>query len=145
MANSGLSADTISIDRASVRSTAGWFAWLPKLDAMGIALSGLCAVHCAALPVLMLAMPMVGSHEFETALRWILGGLGAVIVGAGAFNHRNFRALPLLAVALVLLSLCGQHEHGALELWLSLAASAFLISAHLLNTAACRAARNTAA
>jgi hypothetical protein len=114
--------------------------WIPKLDTVAITLSGLCAIHCAALPLLMLALPFVGSHEFEETLRWSLGCVGVLIVGLGVWSHRNMRAILPLVLALALFVACGvEGAHGPLEIVLSLAASACLITAHWLNTAACRA------
>lgn len=114
--------------------------WIPKLDAIGITLSGLCAIHCATLPLLMLALPLVGSHEFEEALRWSIGGLGVVVVGMGVWSHRNLRAVPPLVMALLLFVACAfEGAHGTAELVLSLLGSACLITAHWLNTTACRA------
>jgi hypothetical protein len=88
----------------------------------------------------MLAAPIFGTHAFEGALRWILGGIGVVAVGWGVLNHRDFRVVLPLGAAVLFLGL-SSHEsaHGTSEVWLSLLASACLIGAHLMNTAACRA------
>lgn len=112
--------------------------WLSRLDTVAIGLSGLCAIHCAALPLVMLLLPFLGSHEFEGTLRWALAAMGIVGIGIGALTHRNYRALPLLLVALVILAVGEFVGHGPLEIFTSIAASICLVRAHWLNTIACR-------
>jgi hypothetical protein len=116
--------------------------WLPNLDRLAIALSVLCAVHCVLTPLVLVGLPLLGSHEFESGMRLILGCLGVLAVGLGALSHRNWRAAPLLALGLILfvgLELSG--IHGGIESAFSVLAAGFLIAAHVQNWLLCRALR----
>ncbi len=114
--------------------------WLPALDRFAIVLSAACAVHCVATPILLAVAPLLGSHAFENGMRLLLGGLAIVAVGFGTAVHGNWRTVPFLAVGIAILStLWATDHHGDGELVLSLAASAALIVAHVLNSHACRA------
>ncbi len=107
-------------------------------DRIAIALSGLCAVHCALTPVLLSVLPFLGSHAFEDKARLALGTLGIVAIGFGMWVHRSARALPFLLAALglfVWLTL----SHPPYEEALSVLASALLIAAHWTNLRAVRA------
>lgn len=102
-------------------------------------LSGLCALHCIATPILIAVAPLVATHEFESGMRTLLATLAVLGVGAGTLVHRNWRAFPplLLGVALFV-GLDWSGVHGSWELVVSLIAGATLIVAHALNTLACR-------
>lgn len=108
------------------------------VDLCGVALSALCAVHCAVTPVLVTVLPAVAGEGTEIGLRRVLLSLGLVGVGLGTALHRDRRALVPLAGALMLALLL---EVGAVvpvwEVFVSLAVSALLIAAHALNTRAC--------
>jgi hypothetical protein len=111
------------------------------LDRVAIVLSALCAVHCALTPLLLLGLPLLGSHEFERGMRLILGTLGLIAVGTGVLLHRNWRAAPFLALGLLGfagLELYG--VHGRVEAVLSVVAAGFLITAHVQNWLLCRTA-----
>jgi hypothetical protein len=108
------------------------------VDLCGVALSSLCAVHCAVTPVLVTVLPAVAGEGTEAGLRRVLLTLGLVGVSLGTALHRDRRALVPLSGALMLALLL---EVGAVvpswEVFVSLAVSALLISAHALNTRAC--------
>jgi hypothetical protein len=113
--------------------------WLRRLDQLGIGLSGLCAVHCAATPLLLLLLPLSGVHEIEEGLKLVLGSLGLVAIGIGMSHHRRLDVAMWLAAALTLLvvaTVCrfSLGPHVAL----SILASAALIRAHWLNARACQ-------
>lgn len=115
-------------------------AWLGRLDALGIVLSAACIVHCAAMPLLLMMVPLLGDHAIEEGARTVLGAVGVVGIGWGAWQHRNLRAVPPLLLALALFSwMSWQQPHGQLELLLSLVASFALMLAHALNTWLCSA------
>lgn len=119
--------------------------WVRFIDTLGIWLSALCVVHCALTPVLIVALPVIASHEFDLLARSVLAGIGVLGVGLGTWMHRNLRAIPLLLAALVLFAglglfelVTGQHPDGRWELGLGIVASFALMGAHTLNTRACR-------
>jgi hypothetical protein len=108
------------------------------LDACGAVLSGLCAVHCALMPLLITALPALASHGVETSLRRCLVLVGILGVGLGAWVHRSRGALWPLGGAIVLATLLELHVIGmAWEVFPSLALSALLITAHAKNSRAC--------
>lgn len=113
---------------------------LPWVDACAAMLSGLCAVHCAVTPLLVGVLPAFAGDDVESGLRRVLLSMGLFGVGIGTWLHRDRRALVPLGGALLLAALL---EVGAVvpawEVFLSLALSALLITAHALNTRACSA------
>jgi hypothetical protein len=118
--------------------------WLRLVDGAGIWLSFLCLVHCAATPVLVLALPLLAGHEFDLGVRSLLAALGVCGVGIGALVHRNWGALLPLALALSTFGalaaielVTGQHPPRALDFGLGGFASFALMTAHALNTRAC--------
>ncbi len=110
-----------------------------RLDALGMTMSGLCAVHCALTPVLALVLPLLGAHETEEGFRVGLAALGLLSVGGGVLLHRNVRAVPWLvgALATFIVMALSKLPLGA-EVGLSILASAALITAHRINSSACR-------
>jgi hypothetical protein len=114
--------------------------WLPNLDRLAIVLSVLCAIHCALTPLVLLGLPFLGSHEFESGMRLLLGTLGVVAVGLGTISHRNWRVAPLLVLGLgVFVGLEMWGVHGGIEALLSVVAAGLLITAHVQNWLLCRA------
>ncbi len=102
-------------------------------------LSALCAVHCALTPVLILVAPLVASHEFEENMRVLLGGLAIAAVGVGTLTHKSWRAVPFLLTGLgLLVGVQVMGTHGAVELGVSMAAAASLVTAHVFNSLSCR-------
>jgi hypothetical protein len=115
--------------------------WWPTLDVLGTLLSLLCALHCLAMPLLLLALPFMAEHGFERGLLTAIGGVALVAIGGGVLVHRRFVALaPFLVgfAALVVAQLLGAHTSSGLLF--SLAASLLLVTAHWLNARTCRAA-----
>ncbi len=119
-------------------------AWLGRLDMLGIILSAACIVHCAAMPLLLVMVPLLGDHAFEEGARTLLGSVGVLGIGLGAWQHRNLRAVPPLLMALVIFSwMAWVQPRGPVELLLSIVASFALMLAHALNTWACSAAQTS--
>jgi hypothetical protein len=95
--------------------------------------------------VLLLALPLLGSHEFDVWVRSLLAALGVSGVGLGTVLHKNRNALLPLGLALVLFTtlallevLTGQHPPLAVDYGLGVVGSFALMTAHALNTRACR-------
>ena len=133
-------ADPASADPKAVE-TRGW------LDRFGFGVSFLCALHCAAMPILLGAFPTLGSTLFgDERVEWFL--FGAVIaLGVGSLlpnylrRHRDIRPLLLFSVgvSLLLASRIFATEGTAIE-GISAAFAALLVaSAHLWNLRRIRA------
>ena len=75
---------------------------LPQLDAVGAFASFACAVHCAAMPILLTTVPLAGlemlaSHRMEQVFVVLASIFSFVVIGSGYCRHR----LPLVALTFV--------------------------------------------
>lgn len=115
------------------------------LDRAGIALSAICALHCALTPLLVAVAPFLFTTEFEFRTKAVLLSLAVVALGWGFVTHRSYKPLVWLGVALGAFGAAewlGHGEgaaHGAgVEIALTVLASLALITAHFANVRACR-------
>lgn len=117
--------------------------WLRRrLDHVGIALAGLCAVHCLATLLIVSALGL-GSHfllaesihRTGLALAVIVAG---VAIGWGFMRHRLIAPLAIAAAGIVMMALALLAPHGAGELLLTLAGVALVSAGHVLNLRAAR-------
>jgi hypothetical protein len=111
-------------------------------DAVGIATSVACAIHCALLPVLVTTLPVFGINIihngfFEWGMISFAFVVGSYSLFHGYFNdHRLFTPLFIFSVGfifLVLKQFYPQVEYGFLAI-----AVVFIITAHYLNFRLCR-------
>ena len=107
-------------------------------DALAIGLSGLCLVHCLALPVLASLLPMLGAWAEAAWVHWAFATTAAP-VSLWALTRPHVagpsRTALALASAGVLLLVAGAAEvagHGA-ETPVTVAGSLLLAAAHFLN------------
>lgn len=111
-------------------------------DRAGLWLSGLCAVHCLLLPVLLLVLPAVPALDAVHEVAHPLLAATLVPVTLGALLARQTAQgtlLLLLGLALVWLALPAHALAGELaETALTVAGSVFLIGGHLRHQAGCR-------
>jgi len=80
---------------------------LNRADALGSALSSLCAVHCICMPVLIGLLPVLGltflaSHTFERAAAVTMILFAAACVWSGCRVHRRWGLLILLSAGAAL-------------------------------------------
>ena len=108
-----------------------------RLDRLGIALSGLCAVHCVASIVLVAALGLGGEwllapeiHEYGLALAILVG---ALTIGAGVWRHGRIGPLLLGGFGLGLMAFALAVPHGVSEAALTIAGVACVATAHILN------------
>ncbi|APE04754.1 MULTISPECIES: MerC domain-containing protein [Alteromonas] len=114
-----------------------------KLDKLGIWVSGLCALHCLALPVLVPLLPLIGSSFFaqvwfeRTILSFsILVGAVALISGATRYHGRLYPLVLLLTGGVIywFKDIFGESYEP-----FTIALGAFLIvTGHWLNMRLCR-------
>lgn len=117
-------------------------------DKLGIAGSGLCLLHCLALPVLVGVLPSLGlaflaDEIVHEILAFALIAFAALAFIPGYRRHQDKRVVGLMAIGLglILSAIWGASFldlHGAGETVLSVAGSVFLISAHYLNHSFCK-------
>ena len=108
-----------------------------RLDAVGIALSALCAVHCVLTIVLISVVGFAGSWLLAPELhRWGLVAatvIAGVAIGVGAIRHR--RRMPFV-VAMTGLTFMGgalAAPHGIEEAVLTIIGVGLVSAGHILN------------
>jgi len=126
------------------------FALIMKLqvnwDALGIATSLLCAIHCAVLPLLLTSLPLFGiniihNNLFEAgmiALAFLIGSL-ALFHGYKSHHHRP---LPLLIFSTGFILLVLKEILVSSEVVLLVPAVLFILTAHFFNYRFCRKANH---
>ena len=116
-----------------------------KWDRIGLFLSGLCAIHCLATPLLVLSLPVLGEFFHQ---EWVHLTLALFVVPVGVFafwsgykHHHQTRVLALGLLGLFLVAGASVVPHEWVEFRehdvVTIAGSIFLIAAHLLNRRAC--------
>lgn len=110
------------------------------LDRTAVFLSGLCLLHCLAIPFALLLGPLLGPWlvNTETNVHWGLLAVAAPISAAalwrGLQRHHSRLTLVLGAVGLLLMFLGVSHLFGAtLEVLLTVVGVALLLVAHARN------------
>lgn len=114
-----------------------------RWDKLGILISGLCVVHCLAIPIVILMFPAISMRFFPAEdsthiilLAFILGVAG-VAFHSGYRQHGKWQPLAWLAagLALVLFATFFVHDHmgHAWEPIFAIIGSVCLIRAHYLN------------
>jgi hypothetical protein len=117
-------------------------------DGAGMAVSGLCVLHCVLPPVLAGVLPAAGWRtccEDRTTHWWFLGGAaatGLLAFGPAAWKHRRLGPLGLALVAYALLFAAASLPFRWLprpwEPLLPISGGVLLILAHGLNFRTCR-------
>ncbi len=109
----------------------------PKLDRLGITLSGLCAVHCL-LGLVLVSVLGLGSeallspsiHRYGLALAVLIG---AVTLGLGALRHGKRMPLLIGCAGLAMMSLGLVVPHGLPEAAVTIAGVVLVATAHIRN------------
>ena len=111
-----------------------------RLDQFAITMSGVCLVHCLAIPVSVLMLPALGEPLLgtETLVHWILLALAIPIsmwaLSVGYRRHRYAPSLAFGATGLMLMFLGVAHVFGhALELPLTIVGVLLVLVAHVQN------------
>lgn len=113
-----------------------------RLDQVGIALAGLCALHCLLTLVVISALGLGGHflldeniHRVGLLLALIVA---AVAIGWGILRHRRMLPFAVAALGLVLMAAALFVPHGTNELLLTLVGVAVVSVGHVLNLRAAR-------
>jgi hypothetical protein len=113
-----------------------------RLDQIGIALAGLCALHCLLTLVVISALGLGGHflldeniHRVGLLLALIVA---AVAIGWGMLRHRRMLPFAVAALGLVLMAAALFVPHGTNELLLTLVGVAVVSVGHMLNLRAAR-------
>ncbi len=110
-------------------------------DAIGIATSLACAIHCALLPVLLTSLPLFGINIIHNIFfEWAMIAL-AFFVGSYSLyhgyikHHRNLKPIFIFAAGFVFLLL--KQAFRDIEIWFLVPAVCLIIGAHFYNYRLC--------
>ncbi|MBV7528495.1 MerC domain-containing protein [Chitinophaga sp. sic0106] len=111
-----------------------------NLDVLGIGASVLCAVHCALLPLLISALPLLGLHFtghglLEYCLLSVSFLAGSVALGRG-YWYRHRKVWPLLLFGIGFICLVAGHFIPLFhdyEGWIIALGAGLLVAAHWGN------------
>ena len=116
-------------------------------DKTAIVLSGMCALHCLALPMALIAFPalastVVGDEHFHALLMWLIIPASLLALTLGCRIHKDLKVIVLGGVGLGVLLLTAIAGHDLLgesgERIATVLGSTFLIWGHLRNHRLCR-------
>jgi len=119
------------------------------LDKAGATASLACAVHCAAMPLVITLLPLLGlTFLADERLEWGLLGLSALLgvssLCLGFREHGHRRALAILAVGLSLMALgriAEERQWGRASVLVVVLSGSTIAASHLLNRRLCHACR----
>lgn len=114
-----------------------------RSDVVGTVLSGLCMVHCMAMPGVLAAAPAAGAAlgRFHPVLLAAVTGVALWSFVPGWRVHHDARVAVGAALGVALLATAAfAFEESVLETVLSLAGAGTLMASHLKNRALLRAA-----
>ncbi|NCI51913.1 MerC domain-containing protein [Sediminibacterium roseum] len=111
-------------------------------DALGIATSVACAIHCALLPLFLTSLPLFGYNIIEnTVFEFIMIGISFLIGAYSLYHgrkkhHHSWWPLFIFAAGILFLfAKMGWHEW---RLWLLAPAVVCIVVSHFLNYRLCR-------
>jgi hypothetical protein len=121
------------------------------LDRAAIALSGLCVLHCLAMPLVLLALPFVGEltpGHFHLQMLVVVVPVSTIALSLGYRRHRRMSILIAGGVGLAMLFVGGTWMHSEIGIIAdratTIAGSLVLASAHFYNSrfSRCRSVRS---
>lgn len=113
-------------------------------DALGIAASIACAIHCAVLPLIMSSLPILGiniinNFWFEIFMIVLAMGIGLHSLTHG-FKKHHHRVLPIIVFVIGISLLLVKQILHQYQLWFLIPAVILIVSAHFINYRQCRIA-----
>ncbi len=110
-----------------------------SLDRISIAVSTICMVHCALLPLFFSTLPLWGIEVLENV--WIESltiiislGFGGWAIWKGYRKHHHKLLIPLMFISGLLIMIAANLEHAAtLEVLLKSGGAIAVIAAHIQN------------
>jgi MerC mercury resistance protein len=111
-------------------------------DALGVATSLACAIHCAILPLVLTSLPVFGVNiienlRFELFMILLAAAIGSYSLWHG-FRKHHHSFVPLLIFLTGIIFLVAKQVWHSYEIWLLPVAVLLIVVAHLLNFRACR-------
>ena len=113
-------------------------------DALGIAASIACAIHCAVLPLVMSSLPILGiniinNFWFEVFMILLAMGIGLHSLTHG-FKKHHHRLLPIIVFIIGISLLLVKQVFHQYQIWFLVPAVILIVSAHFINYRQCRIA-----
>jgi hypothetical protein len=113
-------------------------------DALGIAASVACAIHCAVLPLIMSSLPILGiniinNFWFEIFMILLAMGIGLHSLTHG-FKKHHHRVLPIIVFIIGISLLLVKQIFHQYQIWFLVPAVILIVSAHYINYRQCRIA-----
>jgi len=113
-------------------------------DALGIAASLACAIHCAVLPLIMSSLPILGiniinNFWFEIFMIVLAMGIGLHSLTHG-FKKHHHRVLPIIIFIIGISLLLVKQILHQYQIWFLVPAVTLIVSAHYINYRQCRIA-----
>lgn len=113
-------------------------------DALGIAASIACAIHCAVLPLVMSSLPILGiniinNFWFEIFMILLAMGIGLHSLTHG-FKKHHHRLLPIIVFVIGIVLLLVKQVFHQYQIWFLVPAVILIVSAHFINYRQCRIA-----
>ena len=117
------------------------------LDVLAVVISAICAVHCLALPVVIVAFPLLAGSvltddAFHRIIIWLIVPTSVIAVLAARRSHPDKRVLLLVGAGLALLLLAAFWAHDYAPRWtdttLSVVGGLVLALGHWRNLRLCK-------
>jgi hypothetical protein len=113
-------------------------------DALGIAASIACAIHCAVLPLVISSLPILGiniinNFWFEIFMIVLAMGIGLHSLTHG-FKKHHHRILPIIVFIIGISLLLVKQIFHQYQIWFLVPAVILIVSAHFINYRQCRIA-----
>lgn len=111
-------------------------------DALGIAASVACAIHCALLPLVLTSLPVLGVNIinnlwFEIFMILLAAAIGIYSLTHGYKKHHHHKqAIYIFSLGIIML-LFKQIFH-AYQIWFLVPAVILIVTAHYINYRQCR-------
>jgi hypothetical protein len=111
-------------------------------DALGIAASVACAIHCALLPLVLTSLPILGVNIINNIWFEVTMILIALFIGIYSLRHgfkkHHHNKLPVIIFSVGIALLILKQILHAQQMWFLIPAVILIVSAHYLNYRDCR-------
>ena len=111
-------------------------------DALGIAASVACAIHCALLPLVLTSLPILGVNIINNIWFELTMILIALFIGIYSLRHgfkkHHHNKLPIIIFSSGMALLILKQVLHAQQMWFLIPAVILIVTAHFLNYRDCR-------
>ena len=109
-----------------------------SLDNWGIGISIACAIHCAAIPILLISSAYLGLYterleQMELPLFILAGIISSLSIFQVYLRYKNVKPLISLILGLLLIIAGGMTDHDSYETILRVMGSSFIVLGHVMN------------